>query len=132
MTTIRFGILTTLVGLAISANTAQAQYIPGFVPGYGRPIVAGGATITPFSVSQRHYSVTPWLRQVTDSQVFVDSWTGVTYQRNYFSNPYGTWQTTRAFNPWVGPVADFRYANVGPIDVYARYGPYRPGFVIGR
>jgi hypothetical protein len=133
--------LAVLSLLGLSATQANAQFVPGW--GYQRGVTYSGATITPFGVSQRFTSANPWLRQVVDNQTYVNHWTGVAYQRQYFSNPYGTWATTRAYNPWFGPVLDTRYANYGPIvpanyltpysaDVYSRFGRYRPGFIIGR
>jgi hypothetical protein len=110
------------------SSAAHAQFVPGF--GYGRSIVTGGTTITPYSIASRNYSYTPWLRQVTYNRTYLDTWSGQVYQRQYFSNPLGTWSTTRAYNPWIGPVVDYRYSNYGPIDVYSQYGPYRPGFVM--
>jgi hypothetical protein len=129
MTTIRFTILGTLALIGFGA-TANAQFAPGF--GYGRTYQSGGTTITPYSISQQQYTATPWLQQVTYNQTYLNAWTGVTYQRQYFSNPYGTWSTVRAYDPYAGPALDYRYANTGPIDVYSRFGPYRPGFVIRR
>jgi hypothetical protein len=130
MTMLRIATLAILSTLGMAAGSASAQFVPGW--GYGRPIITGGATITPFSISNQYTAVTPWLRQVVDNRTYVDQWTGVVYNRQYFSNPYGTWSTVRAYDPWVGPLLNYRYANVGPIvDPYA-VGPYRPGFVIAR
>lgn len=139
-----------LLGTAFCVSEAKAQFAPGFGfsgAGFGTPLTAPAFCATPFrnayapqiqtaayfspfgGINTINQTVTPWLRQTTYNQTYINPLTGVAYQRQVFSNPYGTFSTVRGYDPFFGAQSYYQQSNFGPVDPY-NYGTYRPGFNI--
>jgi hypothetical protein len=89
-------------GVAGSAGSASAQYVPGFVIA-PRPVVGTFTTVTPYGgVRTATESFDPVWGTRTFYRGFANPFTGATYERQVVASPFGSYQTVNAYDPYYG------------------------------
>lgn len=111
-----FGLMTA-IGFGASADSAQAQIVPGW--GHGQRIAVGGTAVTPSGgVVTATSAIDPFWGTQSHYRGFVNPYTGASFQRQVVAGPFGGYSTVMVNNPTILPFPNYPY--------WDPFGPYNP------